>query len=52
MMLKDGGRYEVHRHWYNRRPRRQSYEMRSFEPPYRTASDEHANGEISRDQRK
>lgn len=25
-MIKDGGRYEVHRHWHNRRPRRQSYD--------------------------
>ncbi|TGZ51988.1 Uncharacterized protein DBV15_06981 [Temnothorax longispinosus] len=50
-MIKDGGRYEVHRHRYKRRPRRQPYEMRSLEPPCRAASDECANTEISRERR-
>jgi len=52
-MIKDGGRYEVHRHWYNRRLRRQPYdEMRSLEPPCRAASDEYADREISRERRR
>ncbi|EGI67746.1 hypothetical protein G5I_03619 [Acromyrmex echinatior] len=51
-MIKDGGRYEVHRHWYNRRLRRQPYdEMPSLEPPCRVASDEYADREISREWR-